>query len=182
MHSLPSHLADAPTPSPSIQAARRPTGHPVKTQLSLAELDYLRLYIEITHLYPDLPERDAEIQALTAAGFDTAGKSPIQLRKLRYDVLQRIDHVCDVRSALEQAGMGIAAWIRLIARMAEQDNWKYRIVAAKYWGLALGLFAAQEQGQGAQIIIGARTSSPSGEQAQVQARLQWPGRALPQAS
>ena len=178
MQSLPSHLGDAPYPSPSTQAAHKPMGRPRKVLLRLEELEYLRLFIEIKKLYPDMPERAAELQALTDAGFDTAGKTPLQLRKLRYDVLQNIDKALDVKSALEQAGMGIAAWIRLIARLANSGELKYEAVAGKYWALALQLFAPANTGQGASIIIGAQAQ---GDGAQVAAQVRWPQRAVPPA-
>ena len=167
---VPSHMADTPYPSPS--AAPKTLRQSTRQALSLQDLEYLRAYIRISDFYPGLPEKEAEIQALTDAGFDTQGKSRLQLHKMRYDVLLRIDKALDAKSALEQAGLGIAAWVRLIYRMAEQDNWKVRMVAAKFWGLALGVFSDHPQGEGASITI--NVAHVTSTQTPETPRLKWP--------
>ena len=182
---IPSNLGDIRHPAPSSAPPR-----PARRRLVLRdqELDYLRALMDCRDLYADLPQHEQQRRALLQAGYSLADLGPGQVRSIAREIARKIDRALDMESALIEYGLGKLSWIRLISDMSAAvrvlpngeavPDWKYRAVALKLWGLALGVFGAPTQGQGASIIIGAQAQ---GEGVQVAAQVRWPQRAVPPA-
>lgn len=184
MLSIPDHnRADvrAVSPSDAIPIPRR-----ARLSLSLQESEFLRAWLDAHERYADLPIAEQERRALLMAGYEISPLSPEQLVNLRRSIHRKIDRAIDMAGALSEIGMGRLPWIRLIYDMSqamrrhpggvEVPDWKYRAVAAKLWGLALGVFSQAPQGEGASINLHLGAQSGPDGRVEVAARLEMPRR------
>ena len=172
--------------SGSLTAPSSPPPRPARPRRILTDPEraYLAALVDARERSPAATHPAIERQALESAGYALSDLSHAQIRSLAREITRKIDRALDIESGLIEFGLGKLAWIQLIGQMAqavrwlphtgiEVPDWKYRAVALKLWGLALGVFSAQPQGQGASIVIGAQVA---GDQAQVAAQVQWPQR------
>lgn len=176
------NLASPPRPAPSTQAASPPS--PRRASLHDPHLAFLHAIALSLATDPSMPPAARYAHALETAGLPAA-LTPTQLSHACQDVLRKIDRAADGKTVFEELGMGKVAWALAVQQMAlaerpEKDgsmlpDWKWRAVALKLWGLALGMFAADKgEAQGATIHI--HTEAPEPAEAEQPMRLVMPRR------
>lgn len=98
---------------------------------------------------------------------------------LLQSVLQRIEAMDDIKRAMRLFGMGLPSWSRKVHQIAHCGSPRVEVIAAKLWGLALGVFDDPAPAAGARVVIESAVEASDGTRSATRVSIDPSSPALP---